>query len=216
MALDFSTRRALPFIRTVWPSQYDIYTPLGERGLQDVTVKDKDGNAVKRIEVKGRDRKLADVFWGVDDFSFDNVPSPDATWESYAGGDTVSGVPADLEDCETLYMLNAETSKGFMPPSEDGQYAAKWMKVRDYDWDVVVAGSDAFWYASSSDMKERFRGYAWHEQRGTTSKSCVYGQDSEKKPRLVALFDFNGLPYATVLGKHRYLWHIYPPDYILA
>lgn len=216
MALDTSTRRALPFIRTVWPDKYDIYTPLGERGLQDVTVKDMDGNAVKRIEVKGRDRALGNVFWSVDDFVFDNVPSPDATWETYRDGDTVSGVPADLEGCNSIYYLNAETKKGFMPPSNNGQYAAKWMKVRDYDWDVVVVGSDAFWYASSSDMKERFRGYAWRKQPGTTSKNCAYPQDDENKPRLMALFDFSGLPYATVLGKHRYLWHIYPPDYILA
>lgn len=219
MALDDSTRAALPFIRGVWPScSYEIDAPVGERGMQDLTVKWRnDGGVVRRIEVKGRGRRYGEVFWNWREFDYDRVPSPDATSESYADGDTVDGVPPDLEGCDTIYILNAENKDGkFMPPTDGGKYAAKWAKVRDYGWDIVVAAEDAFWYVSAPEMRRRFRGYGWHNQRGTTLKTCVYNQDSEKRPRIMALFDFDGLPYATQDGKDRYLWHgDSPPDFIM-
>lgn len=211
---------ALPLIESMYPRHtYTITYPKNEGGAQDVTVRWKNGDAARIIEVKGSNKDFDHVFWTVSSFDFDNVPSPTATTWSYKNGDVVSGVPSSLEGCDTIYFLNAERDRDgkFMPDVSEFRYAVKWKKVRDYGMDLLIAGMEcnSFWYATSDMMLDRFRGYAWHTQGGTTGQT-TFPEDKDVRPRLMALFDFDGIPYATLEDNGKYLWHgIYPPGFIM-
>lgn len=201
---------AMPVIRDIYPPlNYTITWPYSEDGGQDVTVTSCDGSETRLLEVKGSYKPFNSVFWNVDDFSWDKVPSKTATRESYMNGDVVSGVPDSLIGFEDLYYVNAETDLNgvFMPDTREYNFAVKWKKIRDYGTDMLVAGvkCNAYWYVTAPEMKDRFVGYAWHTQPGTTDEAKL-GGTKDVRPRLVAVLDFSGISYASI-HNGEVEWH---------